>query len=186
MIRPGLYIFFAGLITGFCVFWLLFSNCNKGKSEVVKTTIRYIPVKDTSEKYEPKISFIESAGIPQHIDTTAILKNHFSKMVYIDTGKTKYGFYYIHDTVTQNKIIARQVITDFNIPEITKVVEEKRNQLYLGFSAIGRKDNLLSGFGPSLMLKLKSDKIIEFGALYGMDGKINYQASLKFKISFHH
>lgn len=136
----------------------------------------YVHIKDTSESYQPVIDFIEGGRIPDHIDTPKVITKYFEKVVYNDTGKN----YVIHDTLSQNKIISRQVFTDFKVPVIT---QGQRTQLYLGVMAQGNPLTPISGFGPSLMLKTKQDKIFEVGALYG-NGQIFYQAGIKFKISF--
>lgn len=123
------------------------------------------------------------------VDTAAILKDYLAKVVYIDSQAVEHGTVYITDTVTQNRIAARHIRAAFTIPEVTKTVTitepaKRRTQLYAGINFQGTKADLLTGFGPSLMLKTKQDRVIEVGALYGRSGEITYQAGLKFKISF--
>jgi hypothetical protein len=179
------------------------NRCNPVNIDEPKIDTVFVKVKDSSGWYRPNITTIEPGRIPANkpkpesvdsfptfeeepffVDTAAILKDYYSKVFYSDTTKTRYGNVIIKDTVTENRISARQVITDFNIPVITKTVTQpKRTQVYIGMNVQGMPTSPITAFGPSIMLKTKQDKVIELGALtaghYWM-----YQASLKFKLSF--
>jgi hypothetical protein len=130
------------------------NTCWVTPTVITKDTV-YVHVKDSTNWYRPQITSIQGAAIPDpskvrvdsfttiehvvvyvpmNVDTAAILADYFSKIYYSDTTKTKYGNVIIKDTVTQNRIAARQVITDFKIPEvtITKTISPKRKQWSIG------------------------------------------------------
>jgi hypothetical protein len=172
------------------------NRCNPVNIDEPKIDTVFVPVKDSSGWYKPTVkvirtvqpvrvdSFVQFDKVFVEVDTAAILKDYYSKVFYSDTTKTKYGNVIIKDTVTENRISARQVITDFNIPVITKTVTQpKRTQVYIGMNVQGMPASPITAFGPSIMLKTKQDKVIELGALtaghYWM-----YHASIKFKLSF--
>ena len=123
----------------------------------VRTDTVYISVKDSTNWHRPNITVIEGGQIPTEkttykvrvdsfiayekvyvpvkIDTAAILTDYYAKVFYRDTSKTKYGSVIIEDSVTQNRIAARRVLTDFKIPEITKTITEKPKRFSLGIQA---------------------------------------------------
>jgi hypothetical protein len=146
------------IIAGALLFLLMVViTCNKcwvTPTVVTKDTV-YVHVKDSTNWYRPQITSIQGGAIPDptkvrvdtltkfekvvvyipaNIDTGVILADYYSKVFYSDTTKTKYGNVIIKDTVTQNRISARQVITDFKIPEvtITKTITPKRKQWSIG------------------------------------------------------
>jgi hypothetical protein len=103
--------------------------CNPNPPEwEVRTDTVYVYVKDSTKWYKPEVVVITK---PERVDsfiayekiyvtdTVEILNDYYSKVYYSDTTKTKYGSVVIQDTVTQNRIAARRVFTDFKIPEIT-------------------------------------------------------------------
>lgn len=124
------------------------------------------------------------------VDTARILRNYFAKNYYPYNIKTAYGSLTILDTISQNKILSRTVINNLRIPEVTTTktitIQAKPSlQVYLGGSLLGGKDNVLSGFGPDLLLKTKSDQIYQIGAYYTTEGKIAYRAGLMWKVKIH-
>ncbi len=209
------HIFYLAII-GVLVILLLFTwNCNRQekcpdstRSEAADTALHRD--KDSSNWYKPvAVSKTDPKPVPpptisrpwilqpvrvdsfiefRNVDTAAILKDYHAIRFYSDPHLTRYGIVEIQDSVSQNKIIARRVHSDFTIPVITKTVTvteqaKARGQLYLGLNLQGNKSDLLSAAGASLMFKTKRDKVYEAGAQIGMDGRLVYQAGLKFKIS---
>lgn len=185
-----------------CLVLYTCNGCLKGKlakmeqpkGEVIKrdTTVKTVYVKTTDSFYRevPKPYRIVDSFIAfevQSVDTLTILRDHFASVFYIDSIETKYGKVKISDTLSKNRLIGRGVVTDFTIPHttttITNTVQQKTTQLYAGLNLQGSKENILSGIGGSLMLKTKQDRIYEVGALIGPDGRLIYQAGIKFKIS---
>lgn len=131
------------------------ATCNKcwvGPASETKTDTVYVQVKDSTDWYRPEVtvivggqipgkpqpvrvdSFIVYEKVPEYIvDTVLVLNDFYSKIYYSDTTKTKYGNIVVQDTVTQNRIAARRVLTDFKIPEITKTIIPKDKKWGIGF-----------------------------------------------------
>jgi hypothetical protein len=119
------------------------------------------------------------------LDTAAIIESYLQKVGYKDTIHTKYGFVRIYDTVTQNRIIARRVFTDFDVPLVTNTItirDKPRVKGYLGANGFVNLNEL--SVGPSFALKLKNDQIIEAGAMINTRSQWTYLFSMKFPISF--
>jgi len=197
------------LIIGLCVF-LLLRNCNsnpetKGeivkvdgkKYEMVKQTIDTVVVTKEVEvptyipKYITRVETVE-VEIPTDVDTTAILKEYFSKFQVKDTLDLTYdfpnnvkdslgnkpnptlGFGVITDVISQNKIFSRDVKWSFQIPTIynTTIVKElPKTQLYYGFGIGGNKEQPLNNVSGGLILKTKSDNLYQLNI--GVQSSIN-------------
>ena len=119
-----------------------------------RTDTVYVHTVDSTSWYRPQITTIQGGAIqaparvrvdsftvfekgeiryvPVPADTAAILADYFARVYYSDTTQTKYGTVIIQDTVTQNRIAARRVITDFKIPEITKTSTPKHRPWSIG------------------------------------------------------
>jgi hypothetical protein len=123
-------------------------TCNKcygPKPPKVETKIDtvYVYVRDSTKWYVPvpEVVVITKPGrIDSFIaydkiivrDTVEVMNDYYSKVYYSDTTQTKYGSVVIQDTVTQNRIAARRVLTDFKIPEITKTIYPKKTRWSIG------------------------------------------------------
>lgn len=60
------------------------------------------------------------------IDTLALLKDYFAKVIYHDTvWIDSFGFVSFHDTITKNRIAARQKEKNYKIPTITKTITKE-------------------------------------------------------------
>jgi hypothetical protein len=135
---------------------------------------------------KPKIIFQDGPAtiIMKDVDTAAILQDYFSKVYYLDSLKTQYGFITVEDTISQNRIQARRWHTNFSIPTITKTITQSakpRNQVYGGFSGLFGQQNI--GAEINLTLKNKKDQQYEIGA--GLFGSQPYgRIGTKFKLSF--
>lgn len=177
-------------------------NCHSGKTkpvEIIKTTIDtvYTQVKGDTV-YTPKlISTSTIKYVPKMIhDTTHEYVSDYATINpcdtnniarYSDTQHIKtYGTIIINDSLRKNRIISRNLITDLQLPTITKTVEktiiEKRTIAYIGIEGIGNATSPLYKVGVDLSLKLKNDNIYGIGALYGKDNILYYQAEAKFPI----
>jgi hypothetical protein len=113
----------------------------------------------------------------------SIYRAYHAVWVYSDTERSKYGDFFIKDTVQRNNITGRGIIANWHIPTAittTEVVQPK-TQLYLGASlgSTGRR----VGFGPDVLLKTKQDKVYGIGAYATPDGMF-YKASMYWKIHF--
>lgn len=85
--------------------------------------------------YIPGITIIEP------VDTAKILADYFAKLVYNDTIKMdSLGYIAIRDTITKNRIAARQHTKNYRIPKVTTTIEKTihhyevaQRKLYGGF-----------------------------------------------------
>lgn len=117
-------------------------------------------------------------------DTAAIVNRFYQKVFYSDTQTNKYGKIIIDDTVYRNRIASRRVITDLKVPEVTTTVtlNQKRNIVYIGASALGTIAAPLYAIGGDLSLKTKTDRMYTVGAYTTKDGQIYYLAGYKVPI----
>lgn len=109
-------------------------------------------------------SFTAFEKVP--VDTAAILQDFFSKAYYSQPYVTQYGKIIINDTVTQNRIAGRSVITDFTIPVITKTITntiqaKKKVKGFLVASLTGSFEKPLQQIGGGFMLQFKNDNSVE-------------------------
>jgi len=176
-------------------------SCNRKKvkeSEVIVTHDTLWTEQKRDTFYKPSLIKVVQVERPVYkldtlyienlkdVDTAVILRDYFSKAIYSDTQRVQYGKVIINDTVTQNRIAGRRLITDLNIPTITTTItkpESKRNQIYFGVNGMTDiKQNVYLGF--SGLLKNKHNAIWEAGALYGNDKRLYIFGSRKFLITF--
>jgi hypothetical protein len=144
--------------------------------------IPYAVIKE-GKPYPVSVKDTEFITVMQNVDTAAILRDYFVTRFYIDTSKTKYGTLFIRDSVTQNRIKFRQIIADWNIPEVHTVQPAPlRNQVFVGLD-IGSNGKTL-GFGPSLLLRTKTEAMYGLGASYvpGLSPGLFFHLSSYWKI----
>ena len=113
--------------------------------------------------------------IPAVIDTMALLKDYYSKVLYKDTLvlPDSLGIVALNDTISQNKILGRTFnasVKQRTIKETTIVKEPARNQVYYGLTGGFNKADVVSSIGAGLILKTKKDKIYQF--TLGVDNRI--------------
>lgn len=167
------------IILVLCGIIFFLQECRKGcpVMPAAITDTQYVKIHDTVTKeklvpyevikegkpYPVTVTDTEFLTVTQAVDTPAILRDYFVTRFYIDTSKTKYGTLFIRDSVTQNRIKYRQVLAEWNIPEVHTVQPAPlRNQVYAGFS-IGADGQYL-GFGPDVTLLTKRQHIYGLGA----------------------
>ena len=139
-------------------------------------------------KYVPKYidRVVEKiVEIPADVDSLKIIEDYYSKYVVKDTLKLTYefapeividamgtkpnptlGFGILTDTISQNQIVSRDVIWNFQVPTIynTKVVKElPKTQLYWGLNGGFNREDVITNISGSLLLKTKKDKIFQLG-----------------------
>ena len=158
------------------------------KYELVDKTIDTVFIEKRVEvpTYVPKYvdRVVEKiVKIPTHVDSLQIIKDYYSKFVTKDTLRLTYefapeitidsigtkpnptlGFGVITDTITQNKILSRDVVWNFEVPTIynTTIVKDlPKTQLYYGFNLGGNKQDIFSTASGGLILKTKSDKLYQ-------------------------
>lgn len=118
------------LLIGIIVFVLIAPKyCSAGKTKtdtfetVVHDTIWNIK-KEKSPVYIPgKTQYLPGNIIYIPVDTNAILTDYYAKRIYHDTiFIDSFGFVAIHDTISKNRIAARQNEKDYKIPVLTKTI----------------------------------------------------------------
>lgn len=189
-----LIVFLLGAIA--CFF--LMRGCN---TPVVKTTtnIKYVPFEHTVHD-TPKVAKViyqteKSTGdflsrlllgsvvrrpdtIRTPVDTAMILKDFFAEALYNDTLRVKYGLVIIRDTISQNRIAGRSIMTHFSFPEVTTtktVTEGPKRMLFVG-------PDIGFGIGASAAYKTKTDHLFGLGYMLTAHGGM-LDLSYKWKIS---
>jgi hypothetical protein len=135
-------------------------------SEARYTKSEPVIITDTVYQQKTFTKFIKGNSIPFVVldtiyivetDTITIVKDYNQVKVYSDTMRIdSFGYAYIQDTISQNKIQGRGFSANFNLPTITitKLIEQKsKNQLYLGFIGDLKHSNGQIGIGGSIALK---------------------------------
>lgn len=143
-------------------------------------------------KYVPKYidRVVEKiVEIPADVDSLKIIEDYYSKYVVKDTLKLTYefapeividsmgtkpnptlGFGILTDTISQNQIVSRDVIWNFQVPTIynTKVVKElPKRVFYYGVGAGFDQTNFINNAKFGILYKDKQDKMwgLDIGAL---------------------
>lgn len=165
-------------------------ECPEIKQQTVKVDTFFIEGKD-SIVYKPGITTIIPGKTEyKDVDTTAILKDYFSKIVYNDTIRLDImGYVLIKDTISQNRIVSRTTVKDYRIPVIKETITNNitpspKTQLYGGFDILGNKKEPINYFGGSLTLKTKKDQLYNIGLGLtpdGVGGKFGTQWPIRFK-----
>ena len=126
------------------------------------TKIKYVKGKDiyheTIVEHEVKV--------PVNVDTNAILKEYYTKVLYKDVLvlPDSLGTVAVTDTISHNKIFGRTFNANVKqrvIKETTIVKELPKNQVYFGFGGQFNKTDLITGLSTGVILKTKKDKIYQ-------------------------
>ncbi len=197
-------LFYLGVIAVLVAVIFLQRSCNKCPSisttSVTKTDTVYLTVRDTTVVFHPMPSEVLQNGvsipitihdtifsvIKEPIDTAAILADYYLTRIYIDTAQFRYGHLITKDSVTQNKLLGRNVVAYFDkIPQITNTVTLNpvlKNKLYIGFD-IGSNGTSTLGAGPLLLFQTKKDQLYHAGVDI-MTGGAYYHVGTLWKIHF--
>jgi hypothetical protein len=144
-----------------------------GKKYVVLHRIidtQYIP--KTKTVYKPgETIYVEKPiyiDVPSDVDTGAILKDYYAKRVYKDSIKLEdsLGTITLIDTIQENKIKGRWFKSNINqivIKDSIIVEKPPVNQFYFGGVVGADRIVGFNFFGPSLVLKTKSDNMYSLG-----------------------
>jgi hypothetical protein len=143
------------------------------KYEVIKHTIDTIDIVKTKvvtkkgEDIYHETIVEKEVLIPAVIDTAALLKDYYSKVLYKDVLvlPDSLGTVAVTDTISQNKILGRTFnasVKQRTIKETTIVKEPARTQVYYGLNAGFNREDYVSAIGAGLMVKTKKDKIYQF------------------------
>lgn len=132
--------------------------------EVVKTKV----VTKKGEDIYHETIVEKQIVIPAVVDTQALLKDYYSKVLYKDTLflPDSLGTVSVTDTISQNKILGRTFdakVKERTIKETMIVKELPKTQVYYGFTGGFNKADVISNVGGGLLVKTKKDKIYQVG-----------------------
>jgi hypothetical protein len=192
------------LIIGLIIALLLTRMCSGGdqttpptvkvdgkKYELLKHTIDTVYIPKDTIVYRPGKVIYKDPPIqilpPTKIDTSAVIKEYYSKIVYRDTLNLNEGggTITVTDTVSQNKIIGRlwkASIKQKVIHDVTIVKDLPKTQIYIGGAAGFDKVNIVNFVGPSILLKTKQDHIYSLGVGYNNNKTVSIQGGIYWKI----
>ena len=106
--------------------------------------------------------------IPAVIDTMALLKDYYSKVLYKDTLvlPDSLGTVSILDTISQNKILGRTFnasVKQRTIKETMIVKELPKTKVFYGLEGGFNKADFVSSVGAGVLINTKKDKIYQLG-----------------------
>lgn len=139
--------------------------------EVVKTKV----VTKKGEDIYHETIVEKQIVIPAVVDTQALLKDYYSKVLYKDTLflPDSLGTVALTDTITQNKILGRTFnakVKQREIKETMIVKELPKTQVYYGLTGGFNKADVISNVGAGVLVKTKKDKIYQLGL--GVSNKV--------------
>lgn len=106
--------------------------------------------------------------IPAVIDTMALLKDYYSKVLYKDVLvlPDSLGTVAVTDTISQNRILGRTFnanIKQRTIKETTIVKELPKTKVFYGLEGGFNKADFVSSVGAGVLINTKKDKIYQLG-----------------------
>ena len=112
--------------------------------------------------------------IPAIIDTAALLKDYYSKVLYKDVLvlPDSLGTVAVTDTISQNKILGRTFnasVKQRTIKETTIVKELPKTKVFYGLEGGFNKADFISSVGAGVLINTKKDKIYQLGL--GVDNR---------------
>jgi hypothetical protein len=134
--------------------------------DIVKTKV--VTKKGEDIYHETIVEKEVQVQVPAIVDTMALLKDYYSKVLYKDTLvlPDSLGTVSILDTITQNKILGRTFnasVKQRTIKETMIVKELPKTQVYYGLTGGFNKEDVVSNVGAGLLIKTKKDKIYNLG-----------------------
>jgi hypothetical protein len=139
------------------------------------TYIATIQTKPRLVSIDTNIQFTGDLGAHYDIDTSIkwtidtsgryLPVDWFLKKFYSDTVITRYGKIIIDDSVTENRILTRNVTTAFSIPVTTRTIAERRSSIYFGGNVFGNGSELLRGWSACMGLENKKGWGYEIGLM---------------------
>jgi hypothetical protein len=132
--------------------------------EVVKTKV----VTKKGEDIYHETIVEKEVIIPAVVDTAALLKDYYSKVLYKDVLvlPDSLGTIAVTDTISQNKIWGRTFdakVKQREIKETLIVKELPKTQIYYGLTGGFNKADVVSNVGAGFLIKTKKDKIYNLG-----------------------
>jgi hypothetical protein len=106
--------------------------------------------------------------IPAVIDTAALLKDYYSKVLYKDVLvlPDSLGTVAVTDTISQNRILGRTFnanVKQRTIKETTIVKELPKTKVFYGLEGGFNKADFVSSVGAGVLINTKKDKIYQLG-----------------------
>lgn len=159
--------------------------------EVIKHTVDtiYVPTIQTVYKkgaviYKEIPIYIE---IPGRIDTSQVVRDYYSKVVYKDTLKLNdsLGYVALTDTIYRNNILGRvwdAHVNKITIKDVLIVKDLPKTQVYLGGQLGLNNQSGFTSVGPSVVIKTKKDKLFSVGVGLGPNNTVQYQGGVYIKI----
>jgi len=155
---------------------LLMRNCSgksttsPNKPRIEKdTVVEYITITKNTPVYIPKIKYINKIDIDtflvsNRIDTNAILADYYSEVYYDDEQNLDSLYLTILDTISQNRIIGRQIKYTLKYPQttITEKIYINQREFYVGLGGAGTFTQL-NYFGTELLYKNKKKQAYGLG-----------------------
>jgi hypothetical protein len=134
--------------------------------EVVKTKV--VTKKGSDIYHETIVEKEVQVQVPAIVDTQALLKDYYSKVLYKDVLvlPDSLGTVSVTDTISQNRILGRTFdakVKERTIKETMIVKELPKTQVYYGFTGGFNKTDVVSNIGGGLLVKTKKDKIYQVG-----------------------
>ena len=163
-------------------------NIEPGKTiTVTETLISYDTINNTIPKYIPKWKTkIEIDTFYAPIDTMKVLRDYYAKYLYVDTIKIDtIGYLVVKDSITENKILSRNIKTDILLPVTTITTTNttyiNKLEFYLGLKVQGRADQL-NYIGGEFLLKTKQRQAYSLGVGLNNELKPIISGGLYFKL----
>jgi len=112
--------------------------------------------------------------IPAVIDTAALLKDYYSKVLYKDVLvlPDSLGTVAVTDTISQNRILGRTFnanVKQRTIKETMIVKESPKTKVFYGLEGGFNKADFVSSVGAGVLINTKKDKIYKLGV--GVDNR---------------
>jgi hypothetical protein len=136
---------------------------------VTKTEVKYDTITKEIPKYIPKVvtrivKEVDTVNVLQPIDTLSILEDYFATYVYEDVQNLDSLNLRITDSVSQNKIMARNIQYDLIYPTVT-ITETKyinAREFYIGFGLNGTQ-NQFNYVGGQLLYRTRKKQAFGLG-----------------------
>jgi hypothetical protein len=138
--------------------------------DIVKTKV----VTKKGEDIYHEIIVEKEVIIPAVIDTAALLKDYYSKVLYKDVLvlPDSLGTVAVTDTISQNRILGRTFnanVKQRTIKETTIVKELPKTKVFYGLEGGFNKVDFVSSVGAGVLINTKKDKIYQLGL--GVDNR---------------
>jgi hypothetical protein len=133
------------------------------------TVVKYITITKETPVYVPKVKYINRFNIDTllvhtPVDTLSILADYYSEVYYNDEQDLDSLRLTILDTVSQNRIIGRQIKYTLKYPQttITEKIYLNQREFYFGLGLAGRTSQI-NYLGSEFLYRNKKQQVYGFG-----------------------